>query len=74
VSALRAAVGLCARPCPVQLHNSLGDGKPPQAGIEDELAPAPPDADAVADPEPLPDPLPPPVPEPPPDPDPPADP
>jgi hypothetical protein len=42
----------------IQLHNSLAEGKPPQAGIEDVLAPAPLDADAVADPDPLLEPLP----------------
>jgi hypothetical protein len=53
VSAVRLAL------CRFQLHNSLAEGKPPQAGIELVLAPAPPDADAVADPEPLLEPLPP---------------
>ena len=43
----------------VQLHNSLAEGKPPQAGIELVLAPALPDAAAVADPELLLEPLPP---------------
>lgn len=49
----------------VQLHNSLADGKPPQVGIDDVLAPAPPDADAEADPAPPLDPLPPLEPDPP---------
>jgi len=42
----------------VQLHNSLAVGKPPQAGMDDVLAPAPPpDADAAADPDPPLDPV-----------------
>jgi hypothetical protein len=52
----------------VQLHNSLAVGKPPQAGMDVVLTPAPPpDADAAADPDPPLDPVPPP-------PDPPGDP
>ena len=51
-----------------QLHNSLGDGKPPQAGMDDVLAAAPPlDADA-ATPDPLLEPVPPLDPDPPGDP------
>jgi hypothetical protein len=52
----------------VQLHTSLAVGKPPQAGMDVVLTPAPPpDADAAADPDPPLDPVPPP-------PDPPGDP
>jgi hypothetical protein len=46
----------------VQLHNSLAVGKPPQAGMDVVLTPAPPppDADAAADPDPPLEPVPPP--------------
>jgi hypothetical protein len=60
-----------------QLHNSLADGNPPQAGLDVVFAPAPPlEADAAADPDPLADPPPPAPLDPvtPIDPDPPADP
>jgi hypothetical protein len=63
----------CAK---AQLHNSLGDGKPEQAGIDEVLAPAPPPlaADPAADADPAPDPAPPPDPEPLLDPEPPIEP